>query len=90
MYTQAESQLTAGTRGGRFAGFSDKKKGEEGPLVKICHDVGKLSSEQVKGLSSQVRDTACVLSMTLPLYCLLLLCSQVGDAACVMLVQVWV
>jgi hypothetical protein len=52
---QAENQITAGSRGGRFAGFSDKKKGDEGPLVKICHDVSKLSAEQVKGLSSQVR-----------------------------------
>ena len=51
---QAENQISAGGRGGRFGGMSDKKKGEEGPLVKICHDVGKLSAEQVKGLSSQV------------------------------------
>lgn len=27
---QAENQITAGSRGGRFAGFSDKKKGDEG------------------------------------------------------------
>jgi hypothetical protein len=51
---QAENQISAGGRGGRFTASSDKKKGDEGPLVKICHDVGKLSAEQVKGLSSQV------------------------------------
>lgn len=61
---QAESQISAGSRGGRFGGFSDKKKGDEGPLVKICHDVGKLSAEQVKGLSSQVRALAmCALQL---------------------------
>lgn len=51
---QAENQISTGSRGGRFGAFSDKKKADEGPLVKICHDVGKLSAEQVKGLSSQV------------------------------------
>jgi hypothetical protein len=52
--SQAENQISTGSRGGRFGAFSDKKKADEGPLVKICHDVGKLSAEQVKGLSSQV------------------------------------
>lgn len=52
---QAENQISQGSRAGRFGAMSDKKKGEEGPLVKICHDVSKLSAEQVKGISSQVR-----------------------------------
>jgi COP9 signalosome complex subunit 5 len=41
---------------GRFAGAGGSKKGggDEGPLSKICRDVGKLSAEQVKGLSSQL------------------------------------
>lgn len=51
---QAENQISQGSRAGRFGAMSDKKKGEEGPLVKICHDVSKLSAEQVKGISSQV------------------------------------
>ena len=55
MCMQAENQITQSSRGGRFGGF-DKKKGDEGPLLKICHDVSKLSAEQVKGLSSQVRN----------------------------------
>lgn len=49
---QAESQLSQGVRVGRFGG--DKKKGDEGPLAKICRDTSKLSAEQIKGLSSQV------------------------------------
>jgi len=43
---QAESQLSQGMRMTRFGG-TDKKKGEEGPLIKICRDTGKLSAEQV-------------------------------------------
>eukprot|EP00775_Hariotina_reticulata_P011952 gene11952-12095_t len=56
---QAESQLAQGAgRMTRFGG-TDKKKGDEGPLVKICRDTGKLSAEQVGG-SMRVR--ACVRS----------------------------
>ncbi|KIZ06923.1 COP9 signalosome complex subunit 5 [Monoraphidium neglectum] len=57
---QAESTLSQGARMGRYVGAaaaSGKKGGgggDEGPLNKICRDVGKLSAEQVKGLSSQL------------------------------------
>jgi hypothetical protein len=50
---QADSQLSQGARLGRYSS-SDRKKGEEGPLLKICRDTSKLSAEQIKGLSSQV------------------------------------
>jgi hypothetical protein len=50
---QADSQLAQGARLGRYTS-SDRKKGEEGPLLKICRDTTKLSAEQIKGLSSQV------------------------------------
>lgn len=53
---QADSQLSQGARLGRF-GSSDRKKGDEGPLLKICRDTTKLSAEQIKGLSSQVIKT---------------------------------
>ncbi|KAF6258441.1 JAB1/Mov34/MPN/PAD-1 ubiquitin protease-domain-containing protein [Scenedesmus sp. NREL 46B-D3] len=50
---QADSQLAQGARLGRYSS-ADRKKGEEGPLLKICRDTTKLSAEQIKGLSSQV------------------------------------
>jgi COP9 signalosome complex subunit 5 len=54
---QAETQLTQAGRVTRFAaaaGGGKKGGGDEGPLNRICRDVGKLSAEQVKGLSSQL------------------------------------
>lgn len=50
---QADSQLSQGARLGRYSS-AERKKGEEGPLAKICRDTTKLSAEQIKGLSSQV------------------------------------
>jgi hypothetical protein len=45
---QAESQLSQAGRIGRYAAAASGKKGsEEGPLNRICRDVGKLSAEQV-------------------------------------------
>ncbi len=52
---QAENQLQHGVRIGRFgAGTADKKKGEDAPLLKICHDASKATAEQIKGLANQV------------------------------------
>ncbi|KAI8466783.1 MAG: hypothetical protein J3K34DRAFT_460709 [Monoraphidium minutum] len=49
---QAESTLSQGSRMGRFAGAGAAGKkgaaGDEGPLAKICRDVGKLSAEQFR------------------------------------------
>lgn len=50
---QAENQLPHGSRLGRYLALPDKKK-EDGQLLKICRDTSKLSTEQIKGLSSQV------------------------------------
>ena len=46
----------AGAGAGSKAGGKDGKGGDDGPLAKIVRDTSKLAAEQVKGLSTQVRE----------------------------------
>ena len=60
-----QEQLQHSGRISRFIGPPDKKvPGGEQQLLKVCRDAGKMSLEQVKGISCQVAPPpACMLSM---------------------------
>lgn len=51
---QAEGQLAHSARAGRYMMLPDRKKGDEGALLKVCRDSSKMATEQIKGLASQV------------------------------------
>ena len=52
---QAEGQLSHAGRTGQFGGMERKATANDSPLLKICRDSSKMSVEQVKGITAQVR-----------------------------------